>query len=199
VGQLVGYARVSTGGQDLALRLDALAQAGCEPNRIYQDVGSGSITDRPQLLACLDYLRPGDTLVVWRLDRLGRGLRHLIDTIAQLEERAIAFRSLKESIDTATAAGRLQLHLFAALAEFERGVIQERTQAGLSAARARGRLTGRPSVVTERQLRAAAALREQGDMTMAEIAKTLGIGRATLYRHLRSAKDGQSVLDKPRP
>jgi predicted site-specific integrase-resolvase len=108
-GHPIGYARVSTRGQDLALQLDALEQAGCE--RIFQDVGSGSIRDRPQLAACLDYLRAGDTLVVWRLDRLGRSLRHLIDVIASLEERQIAFCSLRESIDTTTAAGRLQLHL----------------------------------------------------------------------------------------
>src|SRR5436853_3735046 len=115
---LIGYGRVSTRAQDLALQLDALQQAGCE--RVYKDVGSGTIRHRPQLDACLDYLRAGDTLMVWRLDRLGRSLRHLVDLIARLEQRHVAFRSLREAIDTTTAAGRLQLHLFAALAEFER-------------------------------------------------------------------------------
>src|SRR5450755_4090635 len=130
-GHLIGYARVSS-AQDLALQLDALEHAGCE--RVYQDVGSGSIRSRPQLNACLEQLLPGDKLVVWRLDRLGRSLRHLIDVIAGLQQREIAFRSLRESIDTTTATGRLQLHLFAALAEFERELILERrrTQGGPS-------------------------------------------------------------------
>ena len=122
-GHLIGYARVSS-AQDLALQLDALEHAGCE--RVYQDVGSGSIRARPQLDACLEQLLPGDTLVVWRLDRPGRSLRHLIDVITGLQQREIAFRSLRENIDTTTATGRLQLHLLAALAEFERELIRER-------------------------------------------------------------------------
>ena len=117
-GQRIGYARVSTRGQDLALQLDALEHAGCA--RVFRDVGSGTLRRRPQLDACLDYLRAGDTLVVWRLDRLGRSLRHLVDVVALLEQRRVAFQSLREAIDTTTAAGKLQLHLFAALAEFER-------------------------------------------------------------------------------
>ena len=140
---LIGYARVSTRAQDLALQLDALERAGCE--RVYKDVGSGTIRRRPQLDACLDYLRAGDTLVVWRLDRLGRSLRHLVELVGDLQEREIAFRSLTEAIDTNTPAGRLQLHLFAALAEFERELIRERATAGREAARARGRLGGRPN------------------------------------------------------
>ena len=186
VGEMIGYARVSTSGQDLALQLDALEQAGCAPERIYRDVGSGSITNRPELTRCLDYLRDGqgDTLVVWRLDRLGRSLKHLISTLAELEQRKIAFRSLQESIDTSSAGGRLQLHLFAALAEFERELGRERTRAGLEAARARGRVGGRRSVVNQRKLRAALAMREKGEMTMSEIAAELGVGEATLYRHL---------------
>ena len=120
MGELVDYARVSTSGQDLALQLEALQQAGCAAPRIYRDVGSGSVTDRPELARCLDYLRVGDTLVVWRLDRLRRSLKHLIAAIAELEARNVAFRSLQENVDTPTAAGRRQLHLFAALAEFER-------------------------------------------------------------------------------
>lgn len=189
MGELVGYARVSTSGQDLALQLDALQQAGCAATRIYRDVGSGSITDRPQLTRCLDYLRDGDTLVVWRLDRLGRSLKHLIATIAELEARNVAFRSLQENVDTSTAAGRLQLHLFAALAEFERELGRERTRAGLQAARARGRVGGRRTVITARKLRAALAMRETGEMTMSEIAAELGVGEATLYRHLAQHRD----------
>jgi DNA invertase Pin-like site-specific DNA recombinase len=189
VGELVGYARVSTSGQDLALQLDALQQAGCAAPRIYRDVGSGSIVDRPELARCLDYLREGDTLVVWRLDRLGRSLKHLIATIADLEARNVAFRSLQENVDTTTAAGRLQLHLFAALAEFERELGRERTRAGLQAARARGRVGGRPTVITARKLRAALAMRETDEMTMSEIAAELGVGEATLYRHLARHRD----------
>jgi hypothetical protein len=128
-GALVGYARVSTDEQNLALQLDALKQAGCE--RVHKDVGSGSLKHRPELDACLDYLRAGDTLVVWRLDRLGRGLKHLIEAIEQLHAREIGFRSLTEAIDTTTNAGMLQFHIFGALAEFERQIIRERTRAGL--------------------------------------------------------------------
>jgi DNA invertase Pin-like site-specific DNA recombinase len=133
VGQLIGYGRVSIASQDLALQRDALERAGC--GRIYADTGSGSIRHRPELDACFDYLRAGDTLVVWRLDRLGRSLRHLIETIGELERREIGFRSLTEGLDTTTAAGRLTMHIFAALAEFERALVVERTRAGLEAAR----------------------------------------------------------------
>src|SRR5436853_4043311 len=179
---LIGYGRVSTRAQDLALQLDALQQAGCE--RVYKDVGSGTIRRRPELDACLDYLRAGDTLVVWRLDRLGRSLRHLVELVGELQEREIAFRSLTEAIDTNTPAGRLQLHLFAALAEFERELIRERATAGREAARARGRKGGRPPLVTADKLAAAVAMRAHGELTMAQIAATLGVGRSTLYQHL---------------
>jgi DNA invertase Pin-like site-specific DNA recombinase len=179
---LVGYARVSTRGQDLALQLDALAQAGCD--RVYKDVGSGTLRRRPELEACLDYLRSGDTLVVWRLDRLGRGLRHLIELVADLQERGVAFRSLKENIDTSTATGRLFFHLIGALAEFERELIRERSSAGREAARARGRNGGRPPLVTPEKLAAAIAMRERGELTMAQIASVLKVGRSTLYQHL---------------
>jgi DNA invertase Pin-like site-specific DNA recombinase len=132
--------------QSLDLQIDALTDAGAE--RVYRDIGSGSLKHRPQLDACLDYLRAGDTLVVWRLDRLGRGLKHLIDLVEQLHGSDIGFRSLTEQIDTTTPAGRLQFHLFGALAEFEREIIRERTRAGLAAARARGRTGGRPIALT---------------------------------------------------
>jgi len=188
-GTLIGYARVSTRGQELALQLDALERAGCE--RIYKDVGSGTIRRRPELDACLDYLRPKDTLAVWRLDRLGRSLRHLVELVAQLQSREIGFRSLTEAIDTATPAGRLQLHLFAALAEFERELIRERSQAGREAARARGRKGGRPPLVTADKLAAAVAMRAHGELTMAQIAATLGVGRSTLYQHLDLLDRGQ--------
>ena len=182
MGDLIGYARVSTDEQNLALQLDALKQAGCK--RVFKDVGSGSLKHRPELDACLEFLVAGDTLVVWRLDRLGRSLQHLIDVIAGLQQREIAFRSLRESIDTTTATGRLQLHLFAALAEFERELIRERSTAGRDAARARGRQGGRPSVITPELLAAATAMRDKRELTMAQIARTLKIGRSTLYKHL---------------
>lgn len=183
---LIGYARISTGSQDVALQRDALRAAGCE--RIFSDTASGSLRDRPKLTRTLEELRDGDTLVVWRLDRLGRSLRHLIDTIAELEARGVGFRSLTEGIDTTTTGGRLVFHIFAALAEFEKELIRERTRAGLAAARARGRLGGRPPVMTEQKLAVAREMLESGDHTMATIARTVGVSRATLYRHLESAR-----------
>jgi DNA invertase Pin-like site-specific DNA recombinase len=181
LGELVGYARVSTDEQNLALQLDALQEHGC--TRVFRDVGSGSLKHRPQLDAALDYLRPGqdDVLVVWRLDRLGRGLRHLIDLVEQLQDREI---NLTEQLDTTTPAGKLQFHIFGALAEFERDVIRERTRAGLTAARARGRLGGRPIKMTSAKIELARIMRERDQQSMTAIAKALGVGRTTLYRHL---------------
>jgi len=180
---LIGYARVSTGDQDLALQLDALKAAGCA--RWFSDTASGSLTERPQLKRALEELRDGeDTLVVWRLDRLGRSLRHLIELIGELEERQIGFRSLTEGIDTTTSSERLVFHIFGAIAEFERQLIRERTQAGLKAARARGRLGGRLTVITDEKLRVARDMLAGGQHTMQQIADTIGVGRATLYRHL---------------
>jgi len=180
-GQLVGYARISTDRQNLALQLDALRDVGCQ--RIYKDTGRGSLKHRPQLDACVDFLRSGDTLVVWRLDRLGRGLKHLIDAIEKLHAREIGFRSLTEAIDTTTSSGMLQFHIFGALAEFERQIIRERTRAGLAAARARGRVGGRPALLTAEKVDAARLMRQQ-KRTMPDIAKALSVSRATLYRHL---------------
>lgn len=183
---LIGYARVSTEAQDLGLQLDALAEAGC--TRVFRDTGSGSLRHRPQLEACFDHLRPGDTLVVWRLDRLGRGLKHLIEVIEDLAVREVGFRSLTEAIDTTTPAGRLQLHLFGALAEFERELIRERTRAGLAAAHRRGRRGGRPLALTPEKLAAARAMRARNH-PMGEIAAAVGVHRATLYRHLGVAAE----------
>lgn len=179
---LLGYARVSTGEQELALQHDALAAAGC--SRIFSDTASGALDERVELVRVLDYLREGDTLVVWRLDRLGRSLRHLIDTVTRLADRGVGFRSLQESIDTTTPGGRLIFHVFAALAEFERDLISERTQAGLASARARGRKGGRPSVMTPAKLKVAREMHASGDHTMTAIATVIGVSRASLYRHL---------------
>jgi len=183
MGDLVGYARVSTVDQDAALQADALGAAGC--GRVFSDCASGALAERPQLERCLDHVRRGDTLVVWRLDRLGRSLRHLLQTTSGLEARGVGFRSLTESIDTTTPGGRLVFHLFGALAEFEGDLIRERTQAGLAAARARGRRGGRPLVMTASKLAVAREMYASGDHTIAEIAQTVGVGRATVYRHLR--------------
>ena len=181
-GDLVGYARVSTWDQNSDLQVDALTKIGCA--RIFTDHASGTRTDRPQLEACLDYLRPGDTVVVWRLDRLGRSLRHLVDTVSGFEERDVGFRSLTEAIDTTTSTGRLVFHIFCALAEFERDLIVDRTQAGLAAARARGKVAGRKPKLSPDQVAVAQRLHRDGKHTVSEIAKELGVSRATIYRHL---------------
>jgi DNA invertase Pin-like site-specific DNA recombinase len=151
MANLLGYARVSTGDQRPDLQVDALKAAGCY--RVFVDTASGALAARPALDQVLDQLRPGDTLVVWRLDRLGRSLHHLVDTVAALADRGVGFRSLQESIDTTTPGGKLVFHVFAALAEFERDLTRERTTAGMAAARARGRKGGRPAVMTEPKIR----------------------------------------------
>jgi DNA invertase Pin-like site-specific DNA recombinase len=178
---LIGYARVSTLDQTLALQQDALSAAGC--TEIYTDTVSGSVTDRPGLSDALSHLRPGDTLVVWRLDRLGRSLSHLIETVRDLHERGIGFRSLQEQIDTTTSGGKLVFHVFGALAEFERDLIRERTHAGLAAARARGRLFGRPRRLTSQQVKQLRSLAKDEHNTVTEICQTLRISRATYYRY----------------
>src|SRR5215216_1916823 len=184
----IGYARISTGEQTLDLQLDALTKAGC--GKIYQETASGAKADRPVLDEVLSYLRKGDTLVVWRLDRLGRSLKHLIEVVAGLAERGIGFKSLTEQIDTTTPGGKLIFHVFGALAEFERDLIRERTHAGLAAARARGRLGGRPKALTDpKQVELAQALYADGRHDVATICATLGISRATLYRYLKN-RDG---------
>src|SRR3954462_12471892 len=180
---LIGYARVSTLDQTFALQQDALTVAGCE--QLYTDTASGSVTDRPGLAQALSHLRSGDTLVVWRLDRLGRSLAHLIDSVKQLQERGVGFRSLQEQIDTTTSGGKLGFHVFGALAEFERDLIRERTHAGLQAARARGRLFGRPKMLTPQQVKQLRSLARDEHTTVPEICQTLGISRATYYRYVR--------------
>src|SRR5688500_15261587 len=177
---LIGYARVSTLDQTLALQQVVLTAAGCE--QLYTDTASGSVTERPGLTNALSHLRAGDTLIVWRLDRLGRSLPHLIETVRQLQERGIGFRSLQEQIDTGTSGGKLVFHVFGALAEFERDLIRERTHAGLAAARARGRLFGRPKALTPRKIEQLRTLAADERNTVAEICQTLGISRATYYR-----------------
>jgi DNA invertase Pin-like site-specific DNA recombinase len=184
-GSLVGYARVSTGDQNIDLQTDALQAAGCARVFTDTDTASGSLAERPQLSAALDYLRDGDTLVVWRLDRLGRYIRHLIDTVVILQERGFGFRSIQESIDTTASGGRLVFHVFCALAEFERDLIRERTHAGLAAARARGRVGGRKPALTPKQVKVARRMYEAKDSTVSDIAKVLGVSRATIYRHLK--------------
>ncbi len=181
---LVGYARVSTQDQTIDLQRDALDKAGCE--RVFTDTVSGSKAERPGLEQALHFLRPGDTLVVWRLDRLGRSLQHLIETVSTLQARGIGFRSVTESIDTTSSGGKLIFHVFGALAEFERELIRERTQAGLAAARARGRKGGRPRALDPRKVAMARALHADKSNSIEDICKTLRVSRSTLYRYLQA-------------
>ena len=183
---LVGYARVSTVDQNLDLQLDALKKAGCE--EIFVEKASGAQRDRPELKAALKYLRKGDTIVVWKFDRLARSLKQLIETVEDLETRKINFRSLTEALDTTTHGGRLIFHIFAALAEFERGNIRERTLAGLAAARARGARPGRKPKLGPKDIAAAKALVRDPKISIADAAKRLGVAVSTLYRHIPSAR-----------
>jgi len=176
----IGYARVSTDDQTLDLQRDALRVAGC--TSLYEEQASGKTAARPQLDACLKALRAGDTLVVWRLDRLGRSLRDLIDLTTTMQASGIEFESLTERIETTSPSGRLVFHLFASLAEFERNLIRERTVAGLKAARARGRLGGRPKKLSTKNLRTIESLLKSGDIPIATIAEQFGISRSTIYR-----------------
>lgn len=179
---LVGYARVSTEEQNLNLQLDELKRAGCE--KFFTDEMSGAKRERPGLSEALAFMRPGDTLVVWRLDRLGRSLKDLIQRVEELQQREIGFRSLHESIDTTSPGGKFQFHVFSALAEFERDLIRERTMAGLRAARARGKLGGRPKGMTPDKVKMAARLMKDPNVSAQEICKMLGVSRTTLYRYI---------------
>src|SRR5436305_7165128 len=180
---LIGYARVSTQDQTLNLQKDALEKAGC--SKIFTDTISGAATERKGLDEALAYVREGDTLVVWKLDRLGRSLKHLIETITTLNNRKIGFKSLTENIDTTTSGGKLIFHIFGALAEFERDIIRERTKAGLEAARSRGRKGGQPRALNSKQVAIAQQLYDDKTNTISDICKTLNISRATLYRYVK--------------
>jgi DNA invertase Pin-like site-specific DNA recombinase len=185
---LIGYARVSTQEQDPTLQLDALEATGCD--KIFTEKASGAQRDRPQLKTALEYMRPGDTLVVWKLDRLARSLKQLIETVEGLEAQGIGFKSITENIDTTTSSGKLVFHIFAALAEFERSIIKDRTQAGLAAARARGRVGGRPRSLSDNDLVIAKALLRDPNITVVEVARRIKVSPATLYRYLPAAKQG---------
>jgi Site-specific recombinases, DNA invertase Pin homologs len=179
---LIGYARISTNEQNLNLQTDALTKAGCE--KIFTDTASGAKSDRTGLTEAINFMRKGDTLCVWKLDRLGRSLKHLIETVLALQALGKGFCSLQENIDTTTSGGKLFFHIFGALAEFERDIIRERTRAGLASARSRGRLGGRPSIMNSKKLKMATSLYADGKTQVGEICETLGISRATFYRHL---------------
>ncbi len=179
----VGYARVSLPEQHLALQPDALQRAGCE--RLYTDTVSGGQAERPGLRTALEVLRAGDTFVVWKLDRLGRSLSHLVETVHDLHQQGIHFKSLQENIDTTSGAGKLVFHLFAALAEFERDLIRERTRAGLAAARERGKLGGRPKALRPHQAARVRALYNARELSVPEICVLFGIGKTTVYRYLQ--------------
>ncbi len=188
---LIGYARVSTYDQNLRMQEDALKAAGCE--ELYTDVASGVKAARPGLTDALFRLRKGDTLVVWKLDRLGRSLGNLIQVVKELSEREIGFKCLQESIDTTTSGGKLIFHIFGALAQFERELIKERTNAGLKAARVRGRLGGRPSLLNRQQIKKLQDHYKKGDLSVNEICKLFNITKPTLYRYLRNSNS--EILD----
>ncbi len=186
-GRLVGYARVSTDDQDLSLQIDSLVGLGVDQNLIFTDKMSGAKSGRPGLEKCLAHLEHGDTLLVWRLDRLGRSMPHLVELIEELRNRGVGFRSVNDGvIDTTSASGDLIFHIFSALAPFERRLIQERTRAGLAAARARGRTGGRPPIeIDVAKVLAAQKLQENSTLSIDEIRETLRISRSTYYRYLQ--------------
>lgn len=185
---IFGYARISTLDQNHALQMDALHAAGCD--KIITETASGSRTDRAELSGLIENCRSGDVIVVWRLDRLGRSLRHLIELSEQLQARGIALRSLNESIDTSTASGRFMFSILGALGQMEREIIVERTKAGLRAAAARGRRGGRPPALDDAKVRAAKAMLASGTMSAGEVARQLGVSASTLYRHLPGGRGG---------
>jgi len=186
----IGYARVSTLDQNLELQTDALEKAGCE--KIFTDRASGAKDDRQGLSDAIEFCRQGDSLVVWKLDRLGRSLKHLIETINELHSKKVGFVSVQESIDTTTSGGKLIFHVFGALAEFERELIRERTNAGLTSARARGRLGGRPKVLTTRQIQMAKTMLADPNTTIREVCETLDVSKSTLYRYLKAVAAKQT-------
>lgn len=183
----IGYARISTIEQNMNLQTDALERAGCD--KIFTDTASGSINSRKGLIDAVEFCRSGDALVVWKLDRLGRSLKHLIDTVNFLQAKGVEFVSLQESVDTSTSGGKLVFHVFGALAEFERELIRERTIAGLKAARDRGSQNGRPKKLTRQQEKIAKKLMDDRETTVPEIIKTMRVSRSTLYRYQTKVKD----------
>ncbi|MDO4642778.1 MAG: recombinase family protein [Cardiobacteriaceae bacterium] len=184
---IIGYARVSTDDQHLDLQIDALQQAGCE--KIYTDKMSGRQFDRPGLIQALDYARPGDTLIIWRLDRLGRSLKDLIELVQKMDQCGIALRSLHEQLDTSSATGKLIYHVFGALAEFERNLISERTKAGLTAARARGKLGGRPTALSADEKREIRILLTDPNISTQQLAERYGVSRSTIYNAYNAMKE----------
>lgn len=187
---IYGYARVSTNDQTTDLQRDTLEKAGCD--RILTDVASGAKTHRPELDHMLDLLRKGDTVVVWKLDRLGRSVRNLVDLMTTFDEKGVQFRSLTESIDTSTPGGTLVFNIFGSLAQFERDLIRERTRAGLEAARARGRKGGRPAKLDEKQVREVRRLYGSRTVTVDQIAAMMHVGRSTVYRCLNASDDANA-------
>lgn len=189
---LIGYARVSTDDQNLNLQYDALTKIGCD--QIFDDQLSGSKSDRPGLKDALKYIRAGDTLVVWRLDRLSRSLKDLIEMFTKLDELGVGIKSLNESIDTSSSSGKLIFHIFGALAEFERNLIRERTQAGLLAARARGKKGGRPETLSKDKQDLAVKLYDEKQHTINQICELMGITKPTLYKYIESSKSRMKNL-----
>lgn len=190
---LIGYARVSTRDQKPHLQIDALHQAGCE--RIFEETASGAKRERPELKATLDFMREGDTLVVWKLDRLARSTRQLLETVEHLEQRGIGLKILTQNIDTTSPGGRLTFTVFSAISEFEREIIRERTRAGLDAARSRGRTGGRPKALSEKDLKQARALLTDPEITVEDVARRLGVGASTLYRYLPAARQSAQKME----
>jgi DNA invertase Pin-like site-specific DNA recombinase len=188
---LIGYARISTRDQKPHLQRDALREAGCE--RIFEETASGAKRDRPELKAALDFMRSGDSLVIWKLDRLARSTRQLLETVEEFERRGFGLKILTQNIDTTNAGGRLIFTIFSAIAEFEREIIRERTCAGLDAARLRGHKGGRPRALSEKDLKQARALLTDPEITVEDVARRLGVGPSTLYRYIPAAR--QSAQD----
>lgn len=192
----IGYARISTADQNLDLQADALKVAGCE--KIFQDVASGAKDERKGLADAVEFARAGDVLTVWKLDRLGRSLKHLIETVNQLHEKGVGFASVQENIDTTTSGGKLVFHVFGALAEFERELIRERTQAGLKAARARGRKGGRKEKLTPKQVEAGRAMVNDVNISISTICETFKISKPTLYRYIPALGKQRKEQEQPK-
>lgn len=187
---LIGYSRVSTGDQNPQLQIDALEKVGCE--KIFIETASGGQRDRPELRAVLEYARSGDIVVVWKMDRLARSLKQLIETIEKLDDESVGFRSITETIDTTSPGGKLIFHIFGALAEFERGMIRERTVAGLKSARDQGRVGGRPPALNADDINVAKAMLSDPQITVKQIAQRLGVSVSTIYKHIPAIRSSMN-------